>query len=163
MGKKNQSGVALLVALIGLIILTVVGVATMGELLVQSSTVRNEQFRQRVFYAASSELNAMVGVVNSNTSADDDPLIDQLLDSKDSSSSYRLDLGTTALTGTDTVDLKDISISAERNDFLGCSGESVGRVKVLSGQINVTAKLADARPNSGIRSHQRQRFVYCWP
>lgn len=163
MGKYNQTGVALVVALIGLIILTVIGMATMGDLLTQSGTVRNEQFRQRVFYAASSELNAIVGVVNNNTATASDQLIDDLLDNRVDRTSYMLDLGDTSMTSIPTVNIRDNSITARRNDLLGCSGESVGRVKVLSGSIDTTARLADARPNSGIRSHQRQRFVYCWP
>lgn len=162
MGKYNQTGVALVVALIGLIVLTVIGITTMGDLLTQSSTVRNEQFRQRVFYAASSELNAMVGVVNNNTAAEDDQLIDALLANRVGKNSYMLDLSNTSMTNIPTVNIRDSSISATRNDLIGCSGESVGR-KVLAGWIDTTARLADARPNSGIRSHQRQRFVYCWP
>ncbi len=163
MGKHDQSGVALVVALVALIFLTVIGVATMGDLLTQSTTVRNEQFRQRVFYAASSELNAVIGGVNFNESSDDDELIDELLRSQENrNNSYRLDRST-ALTSTDTVDLRDIAITANRNDLIGCSGESVGRVKVLVGSIDATAQLSDAKPNRGISSHQRQRFVYCWP
>lgn len=163
MGIQNQKGVALVVALVALIILTIAGIATMGELLTQSSTVRNEQFRQRVFYAASSEVNALITIVNSNNSTADDPIIDTLLDNQNGGNTYSLDRSTSALTSTPTVNLPAISIDARRNDLLGCSGESIGKVKVLSGRIDATAQLNDAKPNSGIRSHQRQRFVYCWP
>lgn len=162
MSRKNQSGVALVVALVALIFLTILGMATMGDLLTQSTTVRNEQFRQRVFYAASSELNAMIGIVNSNATSDDDQLIENLLDNKVSSNLFELDFPT-PMTSTDTVNLRDISITASRNDLLGCSGESVGKVKVLAGAIDATAQLDDQKPNRGIHSHQRQRFIYCWP
>lgn len=162
MRRRSQSGVALVVALVALVFLTIMGIATMGDLLTQSTTVRNEQFRQRVFYAASSELNAMIGIVNSNATSADDLLIQELLDSKDASNTYRLDRSV-ALTSTPTVDLRDVSITAARSDLLGCNGESVGRVKVLAGSIDATAQLADQKPNRGIHSHQRQRFVYCWP
>ena len=162
MSKANQSGAALVVALVALIFVTIAGMATMDELLTQSNTVRNEQFRQRVFYAASSELNAIVGSVNLNNSSADDVLIEQLLDTKNASNDLRLDLST-HLTSTPTVSLRDVEITARRNDLLGCSGESVGRVKVLAGAIDATAQLDDEKPNRGIHSHQRQRFVYCWP
>lgn len=162
MRKANQSGVALVVALIALVFITIAGLATMDDLLTQSNTVRNEQFRQRVFYAASSELNAIIGEVNLNTSADSDVLIEQLLDTRDASGDYLLDRSA-HLTSTPTVDLRDVAITARRNDLLGCSGESIGKVKVLAGAIDATAQLDDEKPNRGIYSHQRQRFVYCWP
>lgn len=163
MRRKSQSGVALVVALVALIFLTIMGIATMGDLLTQSTMVRNEQFRQRVFYAASSELNATIGIVNSNDTSEDDPLIDELLKTnKDADNTYRID-PPTALTSVATVTLRDISITAKRSTLLGCSGESVGKVKVLAGSIDATAQLADEKPNRGIHSHQRQRFVYCWP
>ena len=95
-------------------------------------------------------------------SSDDDVLIEQLLDTKNASNDLRLDLST-HLTSTPTVSLRDVEITARRNDLLGCSGESVGRVKVLAGAIDATAQLDDEKPNRGIHSHQRQRFVYCWP
>ena len=54
---SSQKGAALIVALVAMIVLTVLGVATMSDVMNQSTVVRNEQFRQQVFYAVSSELN----------------------------------------------------------------------------------------------------------
>jgi hypothetical protein len=166
MSRKHQNGAALLVSMVALIVLTVLGMATMGDMLVQSTTIRNEQFRQTVFYAASSELNAIIGEVNSNDSSDDDALIDSLFDNKTGSNEYEMQFGSTTMpTRSSTPDtlLRDVSIQARRNDLLGCSGESVGKVKVLVGEINATARLDDGKPAGGIRSTQQQRFVYCWP
>jgi len=94
MNVRHQTGATLVVALVALIVLTIAGMATMGDLLLQSTTVRNEQFRQKVFYAASSELNAIVGEVNSNDSSEDDQLIDSLLDNQTGSSDYDMRFGT---------------------------------------------------------------------
>jgi len=166
MNVRHQTGATLVVALVALIVLTIAGMATMGDLLLQSTTVRNEQFRQKVFYAASSELNAIVGEVNSNDSSEDDQLIDSLLDNQTGSSDYDMRFGTpTVPTRSSTPDvlLQGVTITAKRNDLLGCSGESVGRVKVLAGVITATARLDDGKQVGGIRSTQQQRYVYCWP
>lgn len=166
MNDKSQTGATLIVALVALIFLTVLGMATMGDLLVQSTTVRNEQFRQKVFYAASSELNAIVGEVNSNASTLDDALIDKLLDNKIGSNEYEMLFGPGAepnKSSTPDTILQNVSINAQRNDLLGCRGESIGKVKVLSGDITGTARLDDGKLVGGIRSTQQQRFVYCWP
>ena len=64
--NRHQKGAALVIAMVALIVLIVLGMATMGDLLTQSSTIRNEQFRQKVFYATSSELNAIISEVNAN-------------------------------------------------------------------------------------------------
>ncbi len=167
MGMVKQAGAALVIALVALIVLTVLGLSTMGDMLTQSSSVRNEQLRQRVFYAASSELNATIKLVNNNPSTADDPLILGLLDSPNGPDEYQMPIGVSTnypfQTSLPTVSLQDMAISGRRNDLLGCSGESVGHVKVLSGEIDTTARLNDGKPNGGIRSIQRQRFVYCWP
>ena len=166
MTTKHQKGAALLIAMVALIVLTVLGIATMGDLLTQSSTVRNEQFRQKVFYAASSELNAIIGEVNSNDTSADDPLINALLQNRTGPIGYDITFGTAAQpirsVTPDTL-MQDVSITAQRNDLLGCSGESVGKVKVLAGAINATARLNDGKLVGGIRSTQQQRYVYCWP
>ncbi len=159
---KQQDGVALLVAMVALLILTVFGLVTMGELLIQSGTIRNEQFKQRVFYAASSELNANIKTVNQNPSNDDDPLINSLLDNKQGVNLYELS-SSPVVTQPSTVQMDNVVMRASRNDLLGCSGETIGRVKVLAGAIDVSARLSDQKRNQGIRSNQRQRFVYCWP
>jgi len=163
---KHQNGAALLIAMVALIVMTVLGIATIGDLLIQSTTVRNEQFRQKVFYAASSELNAVIGEVNSNATTADDPLIDALRDNKTGSNDFEIELGTNAepnRSSTPDTLIQNVSITAQRNDLLGCSGESIGKVKVLAGAINATARLDDGKPAGGIRSIQQQRFVYCWP
>ncbi len=163
---RHQTGATVIIALVALIVLTVAGMATMGDLLLQSTTIRNEQFRQKVFYAASSELNAIVGEVNSNGSSEDDLLIDALLNNKIGSSEYEMNFGTTSVptrSTTHDVLLQNVSITARRNDLLGCSGESVGKVKVLAGVISATARLDDGKQTGGIRSTQQQRYVYCWP
>lgn len=164
--QKQQSGAALLIAMVALIVLTVLGMATMGDMITQSGTVRNEQFRQKVFYAASSELNAIVGEVNSNASTDDDALIDALFANPVTTDSYALELGSVAQptrSATTDVLLQNVSVTARRNDLLGCSGESIGRVRVLAGEIEATARLDDGKPAGGIRSRQQQRYIYCWP
>ncbi len=158
----KQRGVALLVAMVALLILTVIGLVAMGDLLVQSGTIRNEQFQQRVFYAVASEVNAQIRVVNDNSYDDDDPLIDSLLDRRVSSNEYELPVTPIAATPA-TVQMQNVEIKAARNDLLGCSGESIGRVNVLMGTIDASGRLNDGKPNQGIRSTQRQRFVYCWP
>lgn len=166
MNRKDQNGAALVIAMVALIVLTVLGMATMGDLLIQSSTIRNEQFRQKVFYAASSEINAIIGEVNTNDSSADDALIDLLLDGQTGSNEYKMDFGTNAeahRSSTPDTLLQNVSITARRNDLLGCSGESVGKVKVLAGAITATARLDDGKPAGGIRSTQQQRYVYCWP
>lgn len=163
----KQSGAALVIALVALIVLTVLGLSTIGDMLTQSSSVRNEQFRQRAFYAATSELNAIIKSVNNNPTAADDALIIGLLNEPDGIDDYLLPIGTSVdypiQTTTPTITLEDVAISGRRNDLLGCGGESVGQVKVLSGEIDVTARLNDGKPNGGIRSIQTQRYVYCWP
>ncbi|MEM7258659.1 MAG: hypothetical protein AAF404_14875 [Pseudomonadota bacterium] len=159
---QRQSGVALLVAMVALLILTVIGLVAMGDLLIQSGTVRNEQFRQRVFYAAASEVNANINTVNQNSFNDDDPLVNNLLDNRVGSNQFEL-IVTPMTTPPTTVQLQDVEITAARNDLMGCMGESVGRVKVLAGSIDASARLDDGRLNQGIRSVQRQRFIYCWP
>lgn len=161
-GVKRQAGVALLVALVALVILTVVGLVVMGDLLVQSGTIRNEQFRQRVFYATNSEVNANIRTVNQNSFNDDDPLVIDLLDNRVGSNEFEITVAPIT-TAPATVLMEDVEISASRNDLLGCMGESVGRVKVLAGTIEASSRLDDGRLNQGIRSVQRQRFIYCWP
>jgi len=162
---KHQTGAALIVAMVAMIFLTVLGMATMGDLLMQSTTVRNEQFRQKVFYAASSELNAIISEVNNNGSTADDILIDALLDNPIDSNEFEMKFGTSEApnrSSTPATLLQNVTMNARRNDLLGCSGESVGKVKVLAGEITATARLDDGKPY-GIRSTQQQRYVYCWP
>ncbi len=166
MRRAEQTGAALIVALVALIAVTVLGIAAMGDMFTQSTTVRNEQFRQRVFYAASSELNAIVSTVNSNASSADDFLVEELLDNRTGIDEFQIELDNVSYpqqSSTPDVTLQNVTISARRNDLLGCVGESVGRVKVLSGTIDATARLDDGKPNGGIRSTQQQRYVYCWP
>ena len=76
---SSQKGAALIVALVAMIVLTVLGVATMSDVMNQSTVVRNEQFRQQVFYAASSELNVQVDSVNNNPQEEDDEIINDLI------------------------------------------------------------------------------------
>ncbi|OED36353.1 hypothetical protein AB833_27400 [Chromatiales bacterium (ex Bugula neritina AB1)] len=166
MVQLKQSGAVLIVTLVALVVLTVMGIAAMGDLITQSSTVRNEQFRQRAFYAASSELNAIIGTVNSNLPTEDDFLIDGLLENRVGINEYYIVLDTAEFplqSSTPDITLNNVSISGRRNDLLGCNGESIGRVKVLSGVIDATARLNDGKPSGGIRSRQQQRYVYCWP
>ena len=165
MTMQKQKGAALLVALVALIVLTVLGVTTMGDVINQSSAVRNEQFRQQVFYAASSELNVQVNTVNRNDQTDDDPIIDALLDSKldgkDMSVDITKDGDHPILTNPRRVNLSNVRIAGDRLDNFGCPGESVGKVKVIAGNIEATATLDDGR--GSIKSEQRQNYVYCWP
>lgn len=160
--KKAQSGVTLLVTMVALLILTIIGMVSMGDLLVQSGTVRNEQFRQRIFYAVSSEVNANIRTVNQNSFNDDDPLIVSLLDNRVAGNQFEL-TSAPMTAAPATVQMQDVVITASRNDLLGCMGESVGRVRVLAGWIDASGRLDDGKPNQGIRSNQRQRFVYCYP
>ena len=164
--NRHQKGAALVIAMVALIVLIVLGMATMGDLLTQSSTIRNEQFRQKVFYATSSELNAIIGEVNANGSSADDLLIDALLDNRTGTDAFELELGTNTephRSATPDTLLQDVSIAGRRNDLLGCAGESLGKVKVLAGAITATSRLDDGKPAGGIRSTQQQRYVYCWP
>ena len=165
-GHSNQSGAALIVALVALLILTFLGIRTISDVLNQSSVVRNEQFRQKVFYAASSELNVQIDSVNSNAQSEDDPIIDDLLTTGSNGKNMELaitDTGDPRIM-TDPQDVRILPnavIRGDRTDHFGCPGESIGKVKVISGEIDVTAELDDGR--GSIRSTQRQRYVYCWP
>jgi len=162
---SNQKGAALLVALVALVVLTVLGVTTMGDVLNQSTVVRNEQFRQKVFYAASSELNVQINKVNRNEQGDDDPIIDFLLDSNvsgvDMSVPIEANQDPKIMTNPEQVNLSDVSIYGNRLDDFGCPGESIGKVKVIAGYIGATATLDDGR--GSIKSTQKQNYVYCWP
>ena len=158
----RETGAALLMALLGLVVLTLLGIATMSDVTTQSVMVRNEQFRQRVFYAANSELNAQIAQVNGNPSSVDDALITNLLDSNWNPRDLSLSIGNAAnplVTAPETVALTDVAIRARSNPNAPCPGEGVGDVRVLSGRLEATATMQ----NNAIRSTQHQRFVYCWP
>lgn len=158
---SNQSGAALIVALVALLILTLLGISTMSDVINQSSVLRNEQFRQKVFYAASSELNVQISSVNRNAQSEDDAIIDSLLASDNLELEITEDSDPKILTNPEEVILSDVMIKGDRIDHFGCPGESVGKVKVLAGEIDATASLDDGR--GSIKSIQRQRYVYCWP
>ena len=164
--RVKQQGAALIVALVALLILSVLGISTMSDVMNQSSIVRNEQFRQRVFYAATSELNVQIEDVNRNSIGEDDPIIDDLLASSANDDDMSLDITSSdfpkLLTNPEKVILTDARIEASRADnFPACSGESIGKLKVIAGAIDTTAKLDDGRES--IKSVQSQRYVYCWP
>jgi len=166
---SNQQGAALIVALVALLILTVLGVTTMTDVLNQSSVVRNEQFRQQVFYAASSELNVQIESVNDNAQTEDDQIILDLIDTGFFGGEMKMDItpidaadsNPKFLTDPEGVILSNGDINGIRADFRGCPGESIGKVKVIAGNINTTAKLDDGRES--IKSAQTQRYLYCWP
>ncbi len=162
---KSESGAALIVALVALLILTLLGVSTMSDVMNQSSVVRNEQFRQKVFYAASSELNVQIDAVNRNQQNEDDAIIDDLLNSNATGVDMEVEITEAdeplRLTDPEEVILSDVFIRGSRIDHFGCPGESIGKVKVIAGEIDTTASLDDGR--GSIRSTQRQRYVYCWP
>jgi len=165
---SSQQGAALIVALVALLILTILGVTTMTDVLSQSSVVRNEQFRQQVFYAASSELNVQIESVNDNAQNEDDQIILDLLDEGVFGGQMELEINDDAatsnpkfLTNPVGVTLSDAEINGVRADLRGCPGESIGKVKVIAGNINTTARLDDGR--GSIKSAQTQRYVYCWP
>lgn len=159
---QRQRGVVLLVAMVALLILTAIGLSVMGDLLIQSGTVRNEQLKQRVFYAVASEVNANINTVNRNSFNDDDPLILSLLNNPAGSDLYVLSQPPMASAPV-TVLVNDVQFFASKNNLLGCMGESIGKVKVLSGTIEASGRLNDDKLNKGTRSKQRQRFIYCWP
>ena len=162
---RNESGAALIVALVALVILTLLGVSTMTDVMNQSSVVRNEQFRQKVFYAATSELNVQIDAVNRNQQTEDDAIINDLIDSNATGVDMEVEITETddplRLTDPDEVLLSDVFIRGNRRDHFGCPGESVGKVRVIAGEIDATASLDDGR--GSIKSTQRQRYVYCWP
>lgn len=165
MTNAKQQGAALIVALVALLILTVLGVTTMGDVINQSNIVRNEQFRQKVFYAASSELNVQIETVNANAINQADPIIDSLLATGNNGVDMELTIDDSAnqrfLTFPQDVLLTDGSIDGVRADLFGCPGEDIGNVKVIAGNINTTAQLDDGR--NSIKSVQTQRYIYCWP
>lgn len=152
-----------MVALVALIVLTVLGVATMGDVINQSSVVRNEQFRQSVFYATSSELNVQIDRVNRNTQNEDDQIILDLLNSSLDGKDMELDItynnDPRILTNPVDSTLGDVKITGNRLKW--CPGESVNKVNAIAGSIEATATLDDGR--GSIRSSQRQRYIYCWP
>jgi len=164
----NQQGAALIVALVALLILTILGVTTMTDVLNQSSVVRNEQFRQQVFYAASSELNVQIESVNDNAQNDDDQIILDLMDEGTFGGVMELEINDddtddkpNFFTDPVGVILSDADIDGVRADLRGCPGESIGKINVIAGNINTTARLDDGR--GSIKSAQTQRYVYCWP
>ncbi len=163
--SAKQNGAALIVALVALVILTVLGVTTLSDVMNQSSVVRNEQFRQRVFYAASSELNAQIDAVNRNAQSEDDAIIDDLLETGSNGSDMWLPIGETeapfVLTDPQGVNLRNLQISGNQVEHFSCPGESIGKVNVLSGTIDARADLDDGR--GSIKSIQTQRYIYCWP
>lgn len=162
---SSQQGAALIVALVALLILTVLGVSTMTDVMNQSSVVRNEQFRQKVFYAAASELNVQIESVNRNAMNDDDAIITSLLATGSNGMDMELDITESAdpkfFTDPEDVILDNASIDAVRADQFGCPGEDIGNVKIIAGNINTTALLDDGRQS--IKSVQTQRYLYCWP
>ena len=140
----------------------------MTDVLNQSSVVRNEQFRQQVFYAASSELNVQIESVNDNPQNEDDQIILDLMEEGLFGGQMQVEITDDATDGnpnilTDPVDviLSNAEINGVRADRRGCPGESIGKVKVIAGNINTTANLDDGR--GSIKSAQTQRYVYCWP
>ena len=165
MPSAKQNGAALIVALVALVLLTVLGVTTLSDVMNQSSVVRNEQFRQRVFYAASSELNVQIDAVNRNLQSEDDPIIDDLLETGSNGTGMKLPATATSpsleLTDPEDVVLSRLQITGNRVDHFGCPGESIGKVKVIAGAIDVQADLDDGR--GSIKSIQTQRYIYCWP
>ncbi len=162
---SKQAGAALIVALVALLMLTLLGVSTMSDVINQSSVLRNEQFRQKVFYAASSELNVQIDSVNDNEQYQDDPIIDSMLNTGTDGKNMYLEITEAAdpkiLTDPDEVNLTNASINGNRSEFgLVCSGESIG-LNAITGYIETTAELDDGR--GSIKSSQRQRYEYCWP
>lgn len=169
--SSQQQGAALIVALVALIILTVLGVATMSDVMNQSVVVRNEQFRQQVFYAANSEVNAQIRGINNNSQESDDQIIEDLLDTSTDGSGLNLSIvvggaspdSAPILTVPEAVTLTTVQITGEKhagNDW-ACPGESASRGNLLHGNIDSTAVLDDGR--GSIQSVQRQRYQYCWP
>ena len=165
---SSQKGAALIVALVAMIVLTVLGVATMSDVMNQSTVVRNEQFRQQVFYAVSSELNVQVDSVNNNPQEEDDQIILDLVAQSPDGLNLTLEIDDTGdhpiFTNPEDVTLTAVRINGNRIDSFGCPGESIGKVKVVAGTIDATATLNDgATVGGGIQSQQSQRYVYCWP
>jgi len=165
MKYSSQQGAALIVALVALLILTILGVSTMSDVVNQSSVVRNEQFRQKVFYAANSELNVQIDSVNSNLQSEEDKIITDLLAQGYNGNDMELiiddDQEHKEFTTPVDVVLSNTKIDGVRADRFGCPGESIGKIKVLAGNIDTTASLDDGRQS--IKSAQTQRYIYCWP
>lgn len=167
---SSQQGAALIVALVALLILTILGVSTMSDVMNQSSVVRNEQFRQKVFYAANSELNVQIDSVNNNAQNEDDKIITDLLATSFNGEDMELKIEDDQehknfTTPVDVV-LSNSKIDGVRADRFGCPGETIGKIKVIAGNIDTTASLDDGRSAGGsrtVRSVQTQRYIYCWP
>lgn len=160
---SKQSGAALIVALVALLILTVLGVSTMSDVLNQSSVVRNEQFRQKVFYAVSSEINVQIDDVNGNPQSEDDRIINDLLKTGSNGRDLELEIEgdefPVIMTDPEEVELTDAAITGERRPAGYCAGESIG-VNVIAGEITTTGALDGG---GSIESSQIQRYTYCWP
>lgn len=69
----NQQGVTLVVAIIVLLALTMLGLASTTDNRMQSVMVRNDQFKFDVFNASYSEINAQIDIVNNRALADGIP------------------------------------------------------------------------------------------
>lgn len=165
---SSQKGAALIVALIAMVVLTGLGVVTMGDVMNQSAVVRNEQFRQQVFYAAASELNVQIDAVNKNPQQEDDEIINDLIAVSADGLDLTLEIDGSGdhsvFTSPKDVILENVRINGNRIDSFGCPGESIGKVNVVAGTIDATAALDNGSTvGGGIRSQQSQRYVYCWP
>ena len=162
---SRQAGSALIVSLVALLVLSLLGIRTISDVLNQSSVVRNEQFRQKVFYAASSELNVQINAVNRNSQSEDDPIIDSLLQTGSDGTNLQLAITRAddpkIITDPADVILESVAIKGDRIEHIGCPGEEIGSGNVLAGEIDATATLDDGR--GSIKSSQRQRYLYCWP
>jgi len=177
MNGNGQKGATLIVALVALIVLSVLGVAAMGDVLSQSAVVRNEQFRQKVYYAPISEFNSQIKIINSNAESELDPIIESLQGNSLNGRDMLLDIDDQTpepiITQPQDAILNNVTLSGDRRRNVICPGESHGRVNVIVGRFRATATLDDGRCTaqeiqqgqcnaSVISSEQEQRGVYCW-
>ena len=72
---QRESGVSLLVVLVLMVTMTILAISTTDDSYLQSQMVRDDQFRTSAYQAAYSEINAQLGVINSNDPGEIDPLI----------------------------------------------------------------------------------------
>jgi len=71
----KESGVSLLVVLVMMVSMTILAISTTDDSYLQSQMVKDDQFRTSAYQAAYSEINAQLGVINSNDSGEIDQLI----------------------------------------------------------------------------------------
>jgi type IV pilus assembly protein PilX len=164
MNKKNQSGAALLVSLIMLVILTIIGVSSIEDITLQSNMTRNSQFKMQAFNTALSESEAQVPRLLTEIvllqNAMNDPNNTVAIPDTDfvmASSSNPFDQSVDIIYMEPSTDAGDDTNFSQGSAVAG--GYSMGSITEAAYDMNSVATL----PNSGSKSDQIQGLRYTAP